>query len=100
MLPALLAVADLTRIPVPRAKQAGPADHARAVPWYPLAGLLVGAVLVVTALALRELPTLLSALVVTGLWIGLTGAQHLQGLADTADGFIGGYGDRRRILKI
>ncbi|MFA9461391.1 adenosylcobinamide-GDP ribazoletransferase [Thiohalorhabdus methylotrophus] len=100
MLPPLVALADLTRIPVPRTSRAGAADHARAVPWYPAAGLVIGVLLVTTAFLLQGLPVFLVAIAVTGLWIGLTGARHLQGLADTADGFIGGYGNRRRILRI
>ncbi|MFP4560721.1 MAG: adenosylcobinamide-GDP ribazoletransferase [Thiohalorhabdus sp.] len=100
MHPALLAVADLTLIPVPGAGRASPADHARAAPWYPLAGLVAGAALVAGALLLQGLPTLLAALLVTALWVGLTGASHLRGLAETLGALAAGGGNRRRTLRI
>jgi len=33
-------------------------------------------------------------------WVGLTGGLHLDGLADTADAWVGGVGDRNRTLEI
>src|SRR5690606_5510087 len=44
-------------------------------------------------------PLLLAALLLA-IWVGLTGALHLDGLADTVDAWIGGYGDRERTLAI
>ncbi|MFH4181104.1 adenosylcobinamide-GDP ribazoletransferase, partial [Acinetobacter baumannii] len=34
------------------------------------------------------------------LWIWLTGGLHLDGLADTADAWVGGFGDKQRTLQI
>ncbi len=34
------------------------------------------------------------------LWVGLTGGLHLDGLADTVDGWVGGMGGRERMLEI
>ncbi|MEK1907531.1 MAG: adenosylcobinamide-GDP ribazoletransferase, partial [Pseudomonas sp.] len=33
-------------------------------------------------------------------WVALSGALHLDGLADSADAWVGGYGDRERTLEI
>lgn len=99
-LPPLVALAAQTRLPVPGTATAGPADHARAVPWYPLAGLAIGLLLAATGALFQALPPFLAATLVVAVWVGVTGARPLQGLADTVDGYLGGRGDRRRILAV
>jgi adenosylcobinamide-GDP ribazoletransferase len=42
----------------------------------------------------------LAAVLVLVTWVWLTGGMHLDGLADTADAWIGGLGDRSRTLEI
>ncbi|MEJ2395382.1 MAG: adenosylcobinamide-GDP ribazoletransferase, partial [Candidatus Thiodiazotropha sp.] len=42
---------------------------------------------------------LLSALLLT-LWVLISGGLHLDGLADSSDAWMGGYGDRERTLAI
>jgi len=94
------ATAFLTRIPAPR-----PADRAGFLAdaaWtFPLVGAGIGAVcalafLVAQLLRLGDWPAALLA-VLAGL--ALTGALHEDGLADTADGFLGGQ-DREQRLAI
>lgn len=87
----------LTRVPVPGNHDT---PHHRAVPWFPVAGALIGAVVGGVAVGLAELlpPPLAATLaVVVGLLI--TGAFHEDGLADVADAFGGGW-DRERRLEI
>ncbi len=89
----------LTRIPI-STRRAIP--HARSVPWFPVAGLLIGSVIGGLATGLQELvpPTVAAAIaVVVGLV--LTGAFHEDGLADIADAFGGGWTREQRfeILK-
>jgi adenosylcobinamide-GDP ribazoletransferase len=100
MRPFLVALAVLTRLPLRTAQGAGTAERARAVPWYPAAGLALGLCLAVPAALLQGLPAFLAATLTVALWIGLTGAAPLQGLADTVDGYLGGGGNRSRILTI
>ncbi|GAB2575027.1 adenosylcobinamide-GDP ribazoletransferase [Dyella jejuensis] len=94
------AIAFLTRLPAP----AGACDDARArtasLAWYPLVGLLIGLLLAVLAWLLRDTARVLSAAVVVAAWVALTGALHLDGLADSADAWIGGLGDREKTLDI
>lgn len=92
------ALALLTRLPVPM-----PAGNrgARAAWAYPLAGLFVG--LIAASIAgfatwLGLPPALVAGLALLAL-ITATGALHEDGLADTADGFWGGW-DRQRRLEI
>ena len=96
----LAAVGFLTRVPVPPRVFDDPQAQRQSLAWYPLVGLLLGGVLAALAWALRESPPLLVAAVVLGAWVALTGALHLDGLADSADAWVGGLGDRDRTLQI
>lgn len=94
-----MAVALLTRIPV-RQTSCTPEAIGRSAALFPLVGALVGAVEVLVLWTCRRLlpPTLTATLIVlTG--IVLTGALHLDGLADMADGFGGGR-SRDDVLRI
>jgi adenosylcobinamide-GDP ribazoletransferase len=95
----LLALQLLTRLPGLPPVTAAPADHGRAVLCYPLVGLLIGAVLALGAALIRADAPLVAALVLV-LWVVLTGALHLDGLADTADAWLGSHGNRARALEI
>jgi cobalamin 5'-phosphate synthase/cobalamin synthase len=96
----LHAVAFLTRLPVPGAPIAGAADVGRAAPFFPAAGALLGGLLALAARALApRVPPLPLAALLVALLAALTGALHLDGLADTADGFGGGR-TRDDVLRI
>lgn len=89
------AIQFLTRVPV-RTPAAVP--HHRVVPWFPVVGTLVGAVVGGVAVGLAELVPLTVAAacaVVVGLLV--TGAFHEDGLADVADAFGGGWTVERRL---
>jgi adenosylcobinamide-GDP ribazoletransferase len=93
------AVSFLTRVPTGTGV-AQPAEIARFVPWFPLVGALVGAVVGgLNAAAAQLLPPLVAAAVAVTAGVGLTGAFHEDGLGDTADAFMGG-GDREDTLRI
>jgi len=87
---ALAAIGFLTRIPVPARVFADPVAQRRALAWYPLAGALIGLLLCALAWALQGRPPLLSAALLLIAWTALTGALHLDGLADMADAWVGG----------
>lgn len=80
---------------MPSAKQNG-----QAMLFYPLVGVLLGLILFAFAMLLAKLPIILSAALILVLWIWLTGGLHLDGLADTADAWVGGFGDPERTLNI
>ena len=96
----LHAIGFLTRIPVPTRVFADAAAAKRSLPFYPLVGLLIGALLCGLSWLLRDAPPLLAAAVLLLAWVGLTGALHVDGLADSADAWVGGLGDRERTLAI
>ncbi|WP_131106209.1 adenosylcobinamide-GDP ribazoletransferase [Ornithinimicrobium sufpigmenti] len=90
------AVAFLTRVPVPPRRRF---DLARAAWAFPLVGGLLGLVLgTVGVLTAQPLGWLVAAVLVVALEVLLTGALHLDGLADCADGT--GGADRRARLRI
>lgn len=96
----LLAIGFLTRLPVPVHAYDDPRAKAASLAWYPLVGVIIGLLLGVLAWLLRHTPSMLCAAVLVAAWVALTGALHLDGLADSADAWIGGMGDRERTLAI
>ncbi|AWA48016.1 MULTISPECIES: adenosylcobinamide-GDP ribazoletransferase [Acinetobacter] len=100
MTPFWIALQFLTVLPIelkriPTAKQNG-----QSLLFYPLVGLLIGLILFGLSILLVKLPIILVAIIILVIWIWLTGGLHLDGLADTADAWVGGFGDRERTLKI
>ena len=100
--PVLSAVAFLTRLPVPNWVHTEPGYLQRAAPWFPLVGMLLGGIYAGFALlALHCLSVGVVAVLAIGLDAVLTGALHLDGLADMADGFGGGATkSREEVLRI
>lgn len=102
-----IAMQFLTIIPVFKtasSSQVKPKLQGQSLIWYPAVGLILGGLLtLLTALILTEtlsIPFYLTAVVVVALWVILTGGLHLDGLADCADAWMGGLGDRDKTLRI
>lgn len=93
-------IAFLTRIPVPGGSSFDAGDVGKSARWFPAVGLLLGGVyvLMLHLLALRFPPGVIAVLIVLAEAL-LTGALHMDALADMADGFGGGH-TREDILRI
>jgi len=91
------AVAFLTTLPVPTHDLQSGAMQ-RAGVWFPWVGLLIGIILAAGSLAAAALlsPAVTAVLVVV-LWAVLTGALHLDGLADCGDGLLPPVSRERRL---
>lgn len=100
MTPLLIALQFLTRLPIRLAGMPTPEQIGRSLLWYPLVGLLIGLLLLGAQQLLGDTPVLLQAALLLALWVGITGGLHLDGLADSADAWAGGFGDRDRTLTI
>ena len=100
MTPLLIALQFLTRLPVSLPGIPTPEQVGRSLLWYPLVGLLLGLLLWGAHLLLGQASAVLQAAIILALWVGLSGGLHLDGLADTADAWGGGFGDRERTLTI
>lgn len=97
---ARVAVAFLTRIPVDDGRMLDARAMNRAAVWFPIVGLLVGAVVGgVRLLADLGLPPGPATVLALTAGILLTGAFHEDGLADIADG-VGAHVGRERKLEI
>jgi cobalamin 5'-phosphate synthase/cobalamin synthase len=96
----LTAIAFMTRIPVGRFCAADEVSVGYSAGWFPLVGLLLGAVGSLAAASLKDyLPFAVVAVLLVILDALLTGALHYDGLADTSDGFGAGR-NREDILRI
>jgi len=91
--PLWLALALLTTLPVAGLVRAPvtPAQQGRSVLCYPLVGLLLGGALALAAILLAGVTAPLGAALLLALWVGLTGALHLDGLADCTDAWFAGH---------
>ena len=100
MKPLLAAIRFLTVLPVPGTWGTDEVSLRRSVPCFPVVGLLIGGVAAGGAIGLcRVLPPLPTGVVLTILLAGASGALHLDGLADTADGLLSAR-PRDRMLEI
>ncbi|WP_338801205.1 adenosylcobinamide-GDP ribazoletransferase [Pseudomonas sp. RSB 5.4] len=100
MLPLWIALQFLSSLPIRLPGMPQPEQLGRSLLFYPLVGLLFGVILWVLNLALSGAPLLLHAALLLTVWVLLSGALHLDGLADSADAWLGGFGDRERTLTI
>jgi adenosylcobinamide-GDP ribazoletransferase len=96
----LVAVQFLTRLPVPRALNSSEADIGKAAAFFPLVGVIVGGAAALVFVALqRILPLPASVLCAIVFAAFLTNGFHEDGLADSFDGFGGGW-TKDRVLEI
>jgi len=91
----------LTRIPLATRTLFDNKDYANSLAWYPVIGLILGGLVWLSGVALAGLSsTSLAAALVLAVWVLLTGALHLDGVADCADAWVGGFGDREKTFQI
>lgn len=112
------AIAFLTRIPAVNLSKALKENNnnisQNSLYFYPLVGMIIGFVLSMVYLVCAwqvgqadgayisgfDSSNLLIAALILTVWCLITGGLHLDGLADAADAWVGGYGDKQRTLDI
>ncbi|MFX8554357.1 adenosylcobinamide-GDP ribazoletransferase, partial [Acinetobacter baumannii] len=89
----------LTRLPVPHLAGFEPDWLTRSAAYFPLAGLIVGAICGIVLSTASEIwgPAVAAVLAVAA-GCAATGCFHEDGLADTADGLGGGQTAEQRLL--
>lgn len=98
--PFFVALQFLTIVPLRLARSPTALEWGRSILYYPFVGFLVGGALLLVAWLASSVEIQLQAAIVLIVWVMLTGALHLDGLADTVDGFVGGRQNRERTLEI
>lgn len=97
----LEALRFLTNIPLGRQKPDAPFSAAGMAAAFPSAGILIGMLLAVVNIAIRNaFPDTVSALILISILTIITGGLHQDGLADTFDGLAGSRGKPERALEI
>jgi adenosylcobinamide-GDP ribazoletransferase len=88
----------MTTLPIRLPDNWSAGDSGRAAVWYPLVGLVIGALtwLAWTGASLLFSPLLAGVLALL-VWVVLTGGLHLDGLADCCDGLLASVGRERRL---
>ncbi|CAH0991989.1 Adenosylcobinamide-GDP ribazoletransferase [Sinobacterium norvegicum] len=96
-----VAVAFLTRLPVPENIDYSDDIQRRSQRFYPLVGLILALIsLLFYFLFATFLPVKSAVLLLLVTTMLATGGLHEDGFADCCDGFGGGYGDKEKILNI
>ena len=99
-----IALNFLTRIPAPLKGNVSQQEIGQSIVYYPLVGAIMGMILylmsqVIVFMSADFSNDVLAAILLTT-WVLITGGLHLDGLADSADAWIGGLNDRDRTLEI
>jgi adenosylcobinamide-GDP ribazoletransferase len=92
----------MTTLPIKLPDDWSAGDSGRAAVWYPLVGLVIGALTWLSWKATTFFfPSLVAGVITLVIWVALTGGLHLDGLADCCDGlFVSAAAERRlEIMK-
>ena len=93
------AVQFLTIVPVSKNHETEEGSLARSMVYFPVIGFLIGFLLVYAdkAMTLAALPQTISNVLLVALSVLFTRALHIDGLADTLDGLMGGHDHSSRL---
>ncbi|HYA13030.1 MAG TPA: adenosylcobinamide-GDP ribazoletransferase [Syntrophales bacterium] len=100
MKPFLAAIQFLTVFPFPKSFVGGEKELEKSVPYFPVVGLLIGIIIAAFDHLICFILPFLPASVITVIALtSISGGLHMDGLADTADGFFSAR-PRERVLEI
>lgn len=92
-----LALSFLTTLPAPQLPYI-PGGLSRSAVWFPLVGMIIGGILGAASWGLHLIfPPAITAVLITTLWIMLTGGLHLDGVADCCDGLLASTSAEKRL---
>lgn len=96
----LIALQFLTIIPVKLSEPVDKRNNGQSLLYYPLVGFIIASIMMLTVWLLNNQSASVIAVVSLLVWIVLTGGLHIDGLADSADAWLGGLGDKQKTLAI
>jgi adenosylcobinamide-GDP ribazoletransferase len=95
-----LATQFLTRVPVGSVEEYSAEDFSRSSAWFPLVGLAIGVVIGLIVLVVSHRNAPIAALLGLVAWVWITGALHLDGLADLTDALAASHRDPQRFFAV
>jgi adenosylcobinamide-GDP ribazoletransferase len=95
----ILALQFLTRLPAPPVS-ASAEEFVASVRWSPAVGIVIGLILAGAAWLGVRIDPWTGALAVLVAWVAVTGALHIDGLADLADASGAAHKDQERFLAV
>jgi adenosylcobinamide-GDP ribazoletransferase len=95
-----LATQFLTRVPVPAVEDFSAQELSRSSAWFPLVGLAIGVVVSVIIFVCAQRSAAAAAALGLLAWVWLTGALHLDGLADLSDALAASHRDTRKFFAV
>src|SRR5581483_11902098 len=88
-----LATQFLTRVPVPAVDDFSTDELSRSAAWFPFVGSVLGALVAAVVFVCSHRSVSLGAVLGLIAWVWLTGALHLDGLADLSDALAAAHRD-------
>jgi adenosylcobinamide-GDP ribazoletransferase len=95
-----LATQFLTRVPVPAVEDFSADELSRSSVWFPFIGLAIGVVVALTVWVASYRNTILGAAIGLVTWVWVTGALHLDGLADLTDALAAAHRDSQKFFAV
>jgi adenosylcobinamide-GDP ribazoletransferase len=95
-----LATQFLTRLPVPAVEDFSAEEFSRSSAWFPFVGLAIGVVVSLILLVCSHRSTALAAAIGLLAWVWMTGALHLDGLADLSDALAAAHRDPQKFFAV
>jgi adenosylcobinamide-GDP ribazoletransferase len=95
-----LATQFLTRLPVPALEDFSAEEFSRSSAWFPFVGLAIGVVVSLILLVCSHRSAALAAAIGLLAWVGMTGALHLDGLADLSDALAAAHRDPQKFFAV
>jgi adenosylcobinamide-GDP ribazoletransferase len=95
-----LATQFLTRVPVTSVEVYSAEEFSRSSAWFPLVGLGIGVVVGLILLVGSRWSGLVAAVLGLLAWVWITGALHLDGLADLTDALAASHRDPQRFFAV
>jgi adenosylcobinamide-GDP ribazoletransferase len=95
-----LATQFLTRVPVCAVEDFSADELSRSAAWFPFVGFAIGVAVTLIMWSVAHRDVLLSAPVGLVAWVCITGALHLDGLADLSDALAAAHRDAQKFLTV
>ena len=95
----IVAIQFLTRLPTPKLTVSRH-EFVASIRWFPAVGLLIGLLLFGAVKLSEPLGPWVSALAALVTWVAVTGALHIDGLGDIADGSGAAHKDKAQLLAV